>query len=380
MKIHEYQAKRLLADVGVPVPEGRIAETPSEAEGAAEEVGPPVAIKAQVLVGGRGKAGGVRVAHSVTEAGDLAAQMLGMDIKGLPVRKVLVEKASDIRDEWYLSIALDRACRSPVMLGSAMGGVDIEEVARTRPDAIERVPINPEFGLRPYTVWSSLRRMVGNQELTHQAVTIAVKLYGLFMRLDCSLVEVNPLVITGDGRVVALDAKISLDDNALFRHPELEGLRDTDADDPRECEAKAHGLSFVPLEGEIGCIVNGAGLAMATMDMVKHAGGRPANFLDVGGSSSPEKVLHAMRIVLADPHVRVVLLNIFGGITRCDDVAEGVVAARAQLAADVPIVVRLTGTNEAEGRALLQSVGLESVGTMEEAVERAVQLARGCAA
>ncbi|MBP7560540.1 MAG: ADP-forming succinate--CoA ligase subunit beta [Armatimonadetes bacterium] len=377
MKIHEYQAKRLFAEIGIPVPEGRLAHTPDEAAQAAQELGPPVAVKAQVLVGGRGKAGGIKLAASVSEAEDRAAEILGMEIKGLPVRSVLVERTADIRSELYLSIALDRASRAPLLLGSAMGGVDIEEVARTRPEAIERVPIDPEFGLRPYTAWAALRRMLGDPDLTRQAVRIAGKLYSLFMDLDSSLVEINPLIVTGEGQVMALDAKVNLDDNALHRHPQLDALRDLDAEDPRERDAKANDLSFVALEGDIGCIVNGAGLAMATMDMVKHAGGRPANFLDVGGSSRPEKVLHAMRIILADPQVRVILLNIFGGITRCDDIAQGLIAARTELGVRVPIVARLTGTNEQEGRALLRSVGLESAETMEEAVRTAVRVAEG---
>lgn len=377
MKIHEYQAKRLFAETGIPVPEGRLAHSPAEAAQAARELGPPVAVKAQVLVGGRGKAGGIKLAASVSEAEDRAAEILGMEIRGLPVRSVLVERTADIRSELYLSIALDRASRAPLLLGSAMGGVDIEEVARTRPEAIERVPIDPGFGLRPYTAWAALRRMLGDSDLTRQAVQIAGKLYSLFMDLDSSLVEINPLIVTGEGQVMALDAKVNLDDNALHRHPQLEALRDLDAEDPRERDAKANDLSFVALEGEIGCIVNGAGLAMATMDMVKHAGGRPANFLDVGGSSRPEKVLHAMRIILADPQVRVILLNIFGGITRCDDIAKGLIAARTELGVRVPIVARLTGTNEQEGRALLRSVGLESAETMEEAVHTAVRVAEG---
>ncbi|MBD3174756.1 MAG: ADP-forming succinate--CoA ligase subunit beta [Armatimonadia bacterium] len=380
MKIHEHQAKAIFGDAGIPIPEGRIASSAEEAGRAAAELGPPVAVKSQVLVGGRGKAGGIKIADTVDEAQAHAKAILGMEIKGLPVRKVLIEKTADIDRELYLSIALDRSIRAPLMLGSAMGGVDIEEVAKTQPEAIERVPIDPEFGLRPYTVWGALRRMMGDQDLAKQAVAIAAKLYGIFMDLDCSLVEINPLIVTGDGRVMALDAKINLDDNALFRHPQLEKLRDTDAEDPRERDAKESDLSFVALEGEIGCIVNGAGLAMATMDMVKHAGGEPANFLDVGGSSRPEKVLNAMRIILEDPAVRVILLNIFGGITRCDDIAKGLITAKDELGVEVPIVARLTGTNESDGRALLKSVGLESAATMEEAVGTAVKLAKGASA
>jgi len=380
MKIHEYQAKSIFRGAGIPVPNGKVAATPDEAVAAGVELGLPVAVKAQVLVGGRGKAGGIKLAGTEAELRQSASDILTMRIKDLPVRKVLVERTADIARELYLSVALDRAARQPVLLASGLGGVDIEEVARTSPEAIERVHIDPAFGLRAYKAWPALTRVLGGPELAGQAVAIATTIHKLFMELDCSLVEINPLVVTADGRLIALDGKILLDDSALFRHPDLASMRDPEADDPRETDAKEHDLSFVALTGDIGCIVNGAGLAMATMDLVKHAGGQPANFLDVGGSSRPEKVLNAMRIILSDPDVKIILLNIFGGITRCDDIARGLVEARKTLGAQVPVVARLTGTNEAEARELLASTELHSADTMEGAVELAVKLARGEAA
>jgi len=380
MKIHEYQAKSIFRNAGIPVPDGKVAATPDGAVAVGAELGLPVAVKAQVLVGGRGKAGGIKLAGTEAELRRAASDILEMRIKELPVRNVLIERTADIARELYLSVALDRAAREPLLLASGLGGVDIEEAARTCPGAIERVRIDPAFGLRAYTAWPALTRVLGGPELVGQAVAIATAVHKLFMELDCSLVEVNPLVVTSDGRLVALDAKILLDDNALFRHPDLAAMRDPDADDPRETDANEHDLSFVALTGDIGCIVNGAGLAMATMDLVKHAGGQPANFLDVGGSSRPEKVLHAMRIILSDPDVKVILLNIFGGITRCDDIARGLIEARRTLGARVPVVARLTGTNEAEARELLASTELLSSDTMEGAVELAVRLARGEAA
>jgi succinyl-CoA synthetase beta subunit len=377
MKLHEWQAKALLRARGVPLLAGHVASTPEEAVSAAQDLGLPVAVKAQVLVGGRGKAGGIAVARDAEAVRREAERILAMRIKGLPVRRVLVEQCADISRELYLAVAVDRTTRRPVLLASGLGGVEIEEVARTQPGAIERVSIDPAYGLRGYTVWPALRRVLDADEHVAEAVALARGLYGLLLAADASLVEINPLVITRDGRLLALDAKVVLDDNALDSHPDLAEMRDLEAEDPRELDAKEHGLSFVALAGEIGCIVNGAGLAMATMDMVKRAGGEPANFLDVGGSSRPDKVLHAIRILLADPEVRVILLNIFGGITRCDDIARGLLEAKASGAVAVPVVARLTGTNEPEARGLLEGTDVHLEPTMEAAVERAVRLARG---
>lgn len=375
MKIHEYQAKAILQDAGVPVPPGAVAATAEEAESAARSLGPPVAVKAQVLVGGRGKAGAIRLAQTAEEARGVAEMILAMEVKGTPVRCVLIERACAIAAELYLAITLDRVARRPVLLVSAMGGVDIEEVARVSPESIVRVSIDPLIGLRPYRAWAAFDTALSSPALVACAARVAVACYDIFVRLDCSLVEINPLAVTLSGDLVALDAKLVFDDSALARHREIEALRDPHEADPREEDARTHGLSFVALSGNIGCIVNGAGLAMATMDMVKMAGGEPANFLDVGGSSSPDKVLHALRIVLSDPSVLVVLVNIFGGITRCDDIARGLIQARQALTVEVPVVTRLTGTNEREARELLAAESVHLADTMEEAVRLAVRLA-----
>lgn len=374
VKIHEYQAKTLLGEAGIPIPAGGVADSPQAALAIAQRVGLPVAIKAQVQVGGRGKAGGIQLAIAADDVLHHADAILSMHIKDLPVRKVLVERAVAIAGEKYLSIIVDRGARRAVVISSAQGGVDIEEVARTSPTAVHYMHVDPLVGLRPYNARAALAPLFEDSAQLREGSQILEKMYWLFMSKDLSLVEINPLVVTDAGDLVALDAKVTIDDNGLGRHPELEALRDPDAEDPREMEAKRAGLSYVKLNGQIGCVVNGAGLAMATMDLVKRYGAEPANFLDVGGSSSPEKVLNAMRILLSDPNVRVVLFNIFGGITRCDDIARGIVAATQQLGVTAPIVARLTGTNQAEGRAILESVNLRYSTSMDEAVRSAVAL------
>jgi len=375
MKIHEYQAKVLFEQQDIPVPPGEVATTPEEAKAVAEKVGKPVMVKAQVHVGGRGKAGGVKYCATADEAYEKASQILGMDIKGLTVKKVLVTEAVDIDSESYVGIILDRVSKKPVMMVSPAGGIDIEEVARKTPEMIFKHRIDPILGMQVHEARKLAYDLYDNASLANQAARIIRKVYAAFMANDCSLAEINPLITTSDGKVLAIDAKINIDDNGLDRHPEIEALRDMDAEDASEMEAKKGGLSFVKLEGNIGCIVNGAGLAMATMDLVKHFGGEPANFLDIGGSSNPEKVLTAMRIILRDDNVKAILFNIFGGITRCDDVANGIVAAVRQLNPQVPIVIRLTGTNEVEARKILELVNLIAVSSMEDVVKAAIEKA-----
>jgi succinyl-CoA synthetase beta subunit len=377
MKIHEYQAREIFRDHGLPVPPERVATTPEEAEAAARELGGTVVIKAQVHVGGRGKAGGVKVTKSPPEARTAAEKILGMEIKGLEVRKVLVAPAVDIAHESYVGIIVDRASKRPVLMVSAAGGVDIEEVARETPEKIHKVAVDPRYGLLNHQAMGLGFALYDDLDRARAAARIFHGLYAAFEAIDASLAEINPLVVTRDGELLAIDAKVNLDDNALFRHPEFESLRDPSSEEPAETEAREKGLSYVKLDGTVGCIVNGAGLAMATMDLIKYYGAEPANFLDIGGSSNPEKVVNAMRIVLSDPNVKVILFNIFGGITRCDDVANGIVAALKQLELDVPIVIRLTGTNEKEALEILESVGLPATNSMDEVVQKAIELARG---
>ena len=375
MKIHEYQAREIFRSHGLPVPPDRVAGTPEEADAAARELGDPVVVKAQVLVGGRGKAGGVKLAGSPAEAREKAAAILGMDIKGITVERVLVAPAVDIAAEAYAGIVVDRASRQPVMMVSPAGGVDIEEVARETPEKIERVRIDPRYGLLNHQAMALGFALYDDLESVRRAAGIFRGLYAAFVEVDASLAEINPLVVTQAGEILAIDAKINLDDNALFRHPDLAELRDPADEVPAETEAREKGLSYVKLDGNIGCIVNGAGLAMATMDLIKYYGAEPANFLDIGGSSNPEKVVNAMRIVLSDPNVRAVLFNIFGGITRCDDVANGIVEALDRLEVEVPIVIRLTGTNEEEALRILEGVGLPATRSMDEVVQRAIEMA-----
>jgi succinyl-CoA synthetase beta subunit len=379
VKLHEYQSKRIFAQYDIPIPQGDVAATPQEARAIAERLGGPVVVKSQVLVGGRGKAGGIKLARSPEEAEQVAAQILNLTIKGLPVRKVLVDPAADIRHEIYLGIVIDRAASKAVMMASSEGGVEIEEVARTKPEAIKKLHIDPFIGLRSYqTGW--LARAIGlDATLVQPFDRIARGLYRAFVENDASLAEINPLVVTGDGSLLAVDGKMVLDDNGLFRHPELAAMRDVDEETPTERTAREADLSYVQLDGQIGCMVNGAGLAMATMDITKHFGGAPANFLDIGGGAKADRVATALRLILADPHVKAVLFNIFGGITRCDEVAKGILTALDEVKPQVPMVVRLVGTNEEEGRRILNqsSYRMITATTLAEAAQKAVAAARG---
>jgi succinyl-CoA synthetase beta subunit len=376
MKLHEYQAKLIFADHGIPIPRGRIATTPDEAKAISHELGGRVVVKAQVLVGGRGKAGGVRLANFPEEAEELATQILAMHIKDLPVRKVLVDEAADIKEEIYLGITNDRAARRPVMIASAEGGVEIEEVARTLPERIVRMHIDPLLGLREYQSRYLAASLELPRELWRDFGQIADGLYDTYQETDASLAEINPLVITGAGRLLAMDGKMVVDDNALFRNPTLAEMRDIDEEAPVEREARKYGLSYVKLEGNIGCMVNGAGLAMATMDVINVFGGHPANFLDIGGGASADKVAAAFRIILTDHHVQAVLINIFGGITRCDEVARGILQALTETRPQVPMVARLVGTNEEDGRRILSEAHMITATSLADAAEKAVQAAK----
>ena len=377
MNIHEYQAKELLRAEGVPIPAGEVAQTPDEAEAIARRIDGPVVVKAQVHAGGRGKAGGVKLANNAQEARELAGRILGMQIKGLTVHRVLVTAAADIASEAYVGIIVDRAAKKPVFMVSPAGGIDIEEVAAKTPEKIMKLPIDTRYGLTPYQASQLGFFLYDDIKKVRAAAKIMQQLYTAFMKAGCSLAEINPLVVTPAGDVVALDAKMSIDDNELDRHPELAGLRDETAEAPSEVEARNANLTFIKLDGNVGCCVNGAGLAMATMDLVKFYGGEPANFLDIGGSSNPEKVVNALKIITEDPSVRAILFNIFGGITRTDDVANGIVTATKQSPLKVPIVIRLTGTNEEIAVKILKDNGFSAMTDMDEAVRKAVQLATG---
>ncbi len=377
MKIHEYQAKELFKAAGIPVPREQVASSPREAVAVAEELGLPVVVKAQVLVGGRGKAGGVKKVDRLEDVESVAGRILGMSIKGLPVGHVLVSECADIEKEFYLGIIVDRANRCPVLMASAAGGVEIEQVARETPEKILKVAIDPGSGLLSFQARNAGMALLDDAGQARAFAAIAHKLYRVFVERDCSLIEINPLVRLGNGTLLALDAKVNFDDNCAFRHPGNEEMRDMSSEEPKEVEAKKAGLSYIKLEGSVGCVVNGAGLAMATMDLIKRYGGEPANFLDVGGSSSPEKMKTAMRIILSDPNVKVVLVNIFGGITRCDDIANGLLQAKKEADITVPIVARLTGTNADKARALLENSEVTPAATMAEAVKKAVELAGG---
>jgi succinyl-CoA synthetase beta subunit len=375
MKIHEYQAKEIFAEAGIPVPMGRVASTPADVVQIAEEIGRPVMVKAQIHVGGRGKAGGIQYAENLESARVWAQKILGMDIKGLKVNKVLVTEAADILTESYVGIIIDRATKAPVIMVSPAGGIDIEEVAAKTPEKIFKHAVDPTLGLRAYQAREMASKLYKDIKQIRQAADIIMKLYNVYWKIDASLVEINPLITTPQGEVVALDAKINIDDNGLYRQKAVAAMRDLDSEDRAEVEARDGDLSFVKLTGNIGCIVNGAGLAMATMDLVKHYGGEPANFLDIGGSSNPQKVITAMRIILRDPNVRAILINIFGGITRCDDVANGIVMAYEELKPEVPLVVRLTGTNEDKARKILKAVNLKFGDTLDDVVKKAIELA-----
>jgi succinyl-CoA synthetase beta subunit len=377
LNLHEYQSKRIFAKHGIPIPKGEVATTPSQARDIAVRLGGPVVVKSQVLVGGRGKAGGIKVAQTPDEAEARADDILGMDIKGLTVKKVLVDEAADIRSEIYLGAVLDRARRRVVLMASSEGGVEIEQVAAETPEKIVTVAVHPFLGLRDYQARILAEGIGLPKEHTRQFIKIAKGLYEAYMGSDASLAEINPLVITGDNQLLAVDGKIALDDSALFRHPDLAEMRDPDSESPSEVTARRHDLNYIQLDGEIGCMVNGAGLAMATMDIVKFYGGDPANFLDIGGGAQADKVATALGIILADEQVKAVLINIFGGITRCDEVAKGVLSAIESLNADVPFVVRLAGTNEKEGRQILAEANFPTATTLAEAAQLAVAAAKG---
>jgi len=374
MRLHEYQSKRILRENGVAVPASEVATDPEEARDAAGRIGVPVVLKAQVLVGGRGKAGAIRLAHSADEARRVAAGLLGTEVRGCLVRRVLVEQAIAATRELYLAITLDRSLGRTLIIAAAQGGVEIEEVARAAPEAIFRIALDPWCGLRTYHALNLAKALGLDASLRGGFHQTLLGLLAAFHTCDAQLVEVNPLGVTSGDRLIAMDAKIVLDDNALFRHPDLAELRDVDDEPPAEREARAIGMSYIALDGDIGCIVNGAGLAMATMDTIAQFGGRPANFLDIGGGAKAQGVATALRLVLTSPNVRVVLLNIFGGITRCDEVASGIVEALRETGRAVPLVVRLVGTREEEGRAILEGSGkpLTIARTLEEAARQAV--------
>ncbi len=377
MKLHEVYSKRLFEEYGIPIPPGDLARSASQAEKIAKKIGFPVVIKSQVLVGGRGKAGGIRVANNAQEAKQHAQDILDLTIKGLPVRMVLVDQAADIKTEIYLGITNDRAARKPVMMASAAGGVDIEQVAQETPYKIIKCHIDPLMGLQPYQSRDLAAGIDLPRENWRAFGEIASGLWEAYWNSDATLAEINPLVVTSQGELLAVDGKIVLDDNALFRHPDLEELRDLDVDQEAEIRARENGLSFIKLDGDIGCMVNGAGLAMTTMDIIKLYGGEPANFLDIGGGASAEKVAAALEIILTDPNVKAVLFNIFGGITRCDLVARGILSALEEVKTDVPMVVRLVGTNAIEGRQLLKDAEMETADTLAEAAQKAVAAAKG---
>ena len=374
MKLYEYQARDLLAAAGIAVPPGKVAQSPEEAVAAAGELGLPVVLKAQVLVGGRGKAGGVKLARTSEEVRARSREILALRIKEVPVGRLLVVKAVDIRKEYYLGLTVDRAARKAVAIVSASGGVDIEELAAREPQAILTAHIDPQSGPDQAALARLLNRAFAPAQAAAALQTL-LAMYGLFRAKDASLVEINPFAELSDGSLLAVDAKVVLDDNGLAKHPELEGYRNAEEYSAEETAARAAGLSFVSLDGDIGCIVNGAGLAMATMDQIKLFGGAPANFLDVGGSSSPEKVLTALNILRANPRLKAILINIFGGITRCDDIARGILIARRQADLALPLVIRLVGTNQKEGTALLAAEGITALEDMSEAVRKVIEAA-----
>jgi succinyl-CoA synthetase beta subunit len=376
MKIHEYQARNLFRKYGIPVPDGVVCHTVEEVQEKIPNDDKLRVIKAQVHVGGRGKAGGVKLAKTKEEAIEKAGQILGMDIKGFKVEKVLVAEAVDIEKEFYVGLINDRNSKSVTLMASAEGGVEIEEVAKTSPEKIIKMSIDPTMGLMDWQARNIALQLMSDPLQIRQAASILVKLYKLYIETDASLAEINPLVLTPDKRVLAIDGKMNFDDNALFRQPGVLAMREVTPDEQKEIDATEKGLSYIKLDGNIGCMVNGAGLAMATMDMIKLYGGDPANFLDIGGSSNPQKVIDAMNILLSDTNVKVVMINIFGGITRCDDVARGLVAALKAIKTDMPIVVRLSGTNSKEGLEIIKEFGLPTVSTMSEAAKKAIQLSK----
>jgi succinyl-CoA synthetase beta subunit len=387
MKIHEYQAKAILAKFGVPVPRGEVVFKKEEARAAAQRIGTSVVVvKAQIHAGGRGKAGGVKLAKSPDEAASLAANMLGKKLvtpqtgpEGRVVRRLLIEEGLDIQRELYLSMLVDRAVGAPVFMASAAGGMEIEQVAKEQPEAILRETIRPETGFQPYHARKLAFGLGLSAELVNAAMPFLQSLYRAFLETDASLIEINPWIVTGGGRLVALDAKVNFDDNALYRHPEFAELRDLDEETPLEVDASKFRLNYIKLDGTVGCMVNGAGLAMATMDIIKLCGGSPANFLDVGGDASEERVKNAFRILLSDPNVKAVFINVFGGILRCDMLASGIVSAAKELQFKAPVVVRMEGTNVEQGKEILRNSGMNFTvaNGMKDGAEKVVALAGG---
>ena len=375
MNIHEYQAKQILRSKGIPVPPGEVATTPDEAVQIAEKYGGMVVVKAQVHTGGRGKAGGVKLAKTPDEVREHAENILGMTISSLTVEKVLITPAEDIDTEAYVGVLIDRGSQAATFMVSSEGGIDIEEVAHTDPDAIRKLTVDPRYGLMDHQAFWLANTLYDDPALIKQASKIMRQLYDAFTSSGASMVEINPLITTTAGEVKAIDAKMSIDDSELFRQAEIAEYRDLSAEPWAETKAREANLSYVKLDGNVGCCVNGAGLAMATMDLVKYYGGEPANFLDIGGSSNPEKVVAALEIITSDANVDVILFNIFGGITRCDDVAKGIVEATRSIDIEPPIVIRLTGTNEEEGLEILAEAGFSAFTSMDDVVGRAVQIA-----
>lgn len=376
MDIHEYQAKERFIAAGIPVPPGEVATTADEAQAIASKFGGAVMVKAQVHAGGRGKAGGVKYCNDASEAREHASNILGMDIKGLTVEKVLVTPAEDIESEAYVGVLVDRSTQSATFMVSPEGGMDIEEVAEKQPEAIRRLAVDPRYGLLPHQAYWLANFLYEDKAHVKQATKVVSQLYDAFVNSGASMTEINPLITTPEGDIKAIDAKMSIDDNELFRRPDVAAMRDTSSEPPSEIKAREAGLSYVKLDGDVGCCVNGAGLAMATMDLVKYYGGEPANFLDIGGSSNPDKVVAALEIITSDPNVKAILFNIFGGITRCDDVANGIVEATRRIDIQVPIVIRLTGTNEEKALEILEEAGFSAYTSMDDVVEKAVQLAK----
>ena len=377
MNIHEYQAKEILRASGIPVPPGEVATTPDEAVTIAERFGGTVVVKAQVHSGGRGKAGGVKLAKTTAEVRVHAENILGMTISGLTVERVLVTPAEDIDTEAYVGVLIDRKSQAATFIVSAEGGIDIEEVAHTNPDAIRKLTVDPRYGLMDHQAYWLANSLYDDRGLVNKTAKIIRQLYAAFTSSGASMIEINPLITTTSGEVKAIDAKMTIDDSELFRHPALVEYRDLSAEPAAETKAREADLSYVKLDGNVGCCVNGAGLAMATMDLVKYYGGEPANFLDIGGSSNSEKVVSALEIITSDSNVKVILINIFGGITRCDDVARGIVEATTRIDIELPIVIRLTGTNEKEGLDILAEAGFSAFSSMNDVVERAVEMVNG---
>jgi len=375
MKIHEYQSKEIFSHYSILVTNEIVCYSTEEVVIATEKLGLPVVVKAQVHAGGRGKAGGVKLARTMDDAKNAANSILGMDIKGYTVEKVLVAQGVKFNSEFYVGLTIDRNSKSVIFMASSEGGVEIEEVAKDNPDAIHKFVIDPDLGMTPFLARKIAFKLFTDFALVKQAVDLFQNLYQIFLDTDASLVEINPLVVTDNGKLLALDGKMNFDDNALFRQPEIAALNEPTEDEKKEIAAKESGLTYIRLDGTIGCMVNGAGLAMASMDVIKFFGGNPANFLDIGGSSNPQKVITAMNLLLSDKNVKVIMINIFGGITRCDDVAKGLIIALDQMKVDIPIVIRLSGTNAEEGLRIISEHNLPTVNSLSEAAQEAIRLA-----